>query len=103
LTASRVRSDFNNQVAAAVDDLSDRFSFHVSPTRNDLVLDSPDLDLYAASTGSVIRVLQRDGRVLDQTKRAPNFGILLGRTAETGGDPGENSIRHAAGTPTHGD
>ena len=94
LTASRVRSDFNNQVAAAVDDLSDRFSFHVSPNGNGLVLDGPDLDLYAASTGSVIRVLQRDGRVLDQTKRAPNFGILLGRTAETGGYRVETRFRN---------
>ena len=94
VTASRVRSDFNNQVAAAVDDLSDRFSFHVSPNGNDLVLDGPDLDLYAASTGSVIRVLQRDGRVLDQTKRAPNFGILLGRTAETGGYRVETRFRN---------
>ena len=94
LTASRVRSDFNNQVAAAVDDLSDRFSFHVSPNGNDLILDGPDLNLYAASTGAVIRVLQRDGRVLDQTTRAPNFGILLPRTAETNGYRVETRFRN---------
>ncbi len=85
ITASRVRSDFNNQVAAAVDDLSDRFAFHVDRVHGGIDLDGPDLDVYAASTGAVVRVLQRDGRILLQTKQAPNFGILLSRTAETTG------------------
>jgi two-component system OmpR family sensor kinase len=93
-TASRVRSDFNNQVAAAVDDLSDRFSFHVVDGGNGLALDGPDLDLYAASTGAVIRVLQRDGRLLDRTSHAPNFGILLPRTAETNGFRVETRVRN---------
>jgi two-component system, OmpR family, sensor kinase len=94
VTASRVRSDFNNQVAAAVDDLSDRFSFHVVENGNGLGLDGPDINLYAASTGAVIRVLTRDGRLLDRTTRAPNFGILLGRTAETGGYRVETRVRN---------
>jgi two-component system, OmpR family, sensor kinase len=94
VTASRVRADFNNQVAAAVDDLSDRFSFHVVDGGNGLALDGPDLDLYAASTKSVIRVLQRDGRLLDSTKDAPNFGIILPRTAETGGYRVETRVRN---------
>jgi signal transduction histidine kinase len=93
VTASRVRSDFNNQVAAAIDDLSDRFSFHVDPDGNGLILDGPDLNLYAASNAAVIRVLQRDGRLLDRTNRAPNFGILLGRTAETNGFRVETRVR----------
>jgi two-component system, OmpR family, sensor kinase len=92
LTASRVRSDFNNQVAAAVDDLSDRYSFHVDNVGN-AELDGPDPNLYAASTGAVVRVLQRDGRLLSHTKQAPNFGILLGRTAETGGYRVETRVR----------
>ena len=92
LTASRVRSDFNNQVAAAVDDLSDRYSFHVDNVGN-VDLDGPDPNLYAASTGAVVRVLQRDGRLLSHTKQAPNFGILLGRTAETAGYRVETRVR----------
>jgi signal transduction histidine kinase len=92
VTASRVRSDFNNQVAAAVDDLSDRYSFHVDNVGN-VDLDGPDPDLYAASTGAVVRVLQRDGRLLSHTKRAPNFGILLGRTAEASGYRVETRVR----------
>jgi two-component system, OmpR family, sensor kinase len=94
VTASRVRSDFNNQVAAAVDDLSDRFTFHVADNGAGLGLDGPDINLYAASTGAVIRVLTRDGRLLDRTSRAPNFGILLGRTAETGGYRVETRVRN---------
>jgi signal transduction histidine kinase len=94
VTASRVRSDFNNQVAAAVDDLSDRFSFHVIDNGSGLGLDGPDLNLYAASTGAVIRVLQRDGRMLDHTTRAPNFGIILPRTAETAGYRVETRVRN---------
>jgi signal transduction histidine kinase len=93
VTASRVRSDFNNQVAAAVDDLSDRYSFHVDPVGN-VDLDGPDPNLYAASTGAVVRVLQRDGRLLSHTSRAPNFGILLGRTAEAGGYRIETRVRN---------
>jgi two-component system, OmpR family, sensor kinase len=92
VTASRVRSDFNNQVAAAIDDLSDRFSFHVDNS-GDVNLDGPPLNLYAASNNAVIRVLQRDGRLLDRTAGAPNFGILLGRTAETGGYRVETRVR----------
>jgi two-component system, OmpR family, sensor kinase len=94
VTASRVRADFNNQVAAAVDDLSDRFSFHVVDGGNGLALDGPDLGLYAASTKAVIRVLQRDGRLLDSTRDAPNFGIILPRTAETGGYRVETRVRN---------
>jgi signal transduction histidine kinase len=85
VTASRVRSDFNNQLAAAVDDLSDRFRPHTNAVSGQVQLGGPDLDVYAASTGAAIRIVQRDGRILDQTKRAPNFGILLPRTAETSG------------------
>jgi signal transduction histidine kinase len=85
VTASRVRSDFNNQLAAAVDDLSDRFRPRTNPLSGDIRLGGPDLDVYAASTDAAIRIVQRDGRILDQTKDAPNFGILLPRTAETAG------------------
>ena len=94
VTASRVRSDFNNQLAAAVDDLSDRFSFHRQPLTTSLDFRGPDLDVYAAANTAVIRVIQRDGRILDQTERARNFGILLPRTAETAGYRVETRLRN---------
>ena len=94
VTASRVRSDFNNQLAAAVDDLSDRFSFRRQPLTTNLDLGGPDLDVYAAANTAVIRVIQRDGRILDQTRGARNFGILLPRTAETAGYRVETRLRN---------
>ena len=93
VTASRVRADFDNQVAAAVDDLSDRYSFHVDQFGN-IDLGGPPPDVYAASTGAVIRVIQRDGRILSETKGAPNFGIILPRTAEVGGYRVETRVRN---------
>jgi two-component system OmpR family sensor kinase len=94
VTASRVRSDFNNQLAAAVDDLSDRLSFRRDPLTTRLEFRRPDLDVYAAANTAVVRVIQRDGRILGQTDRAPNFGILLPRTAETGGYRVETRLRN---------
>jgi two-component system, OmpR family, sensor kinase len=94
VTASRVRSDFNNQLAAAVDDLSDRFSFRRQPLTTNLDFRGPDLDVYAAANTAVIRVIQRDGRILDQTDGARNFGILLPRTAETAGYRVETRLRN---------
>jgi two-component system OmpR family sensor kinase len=83
VTSSRVRSDFNNEEAAAVDDLSDRIRFEVTTDGPQLV--RPDLDEYAASNKAVIRILQTSGEFERQTKDAPNFGILLPRTARVGG------------------
>jgi two-component system, OmpR family, sensor kinase len=94
VTATRVRSDFNNQLAAAVDDLSDRFSFRRQPLTTNLDFRGPDLDVYAAANTAVIRVIQRDGRILDQTEAARNFGILLPRTAETAGYRVETRLRN---------
>jgi two-component system OmpR family sensor kinase len=86
VTAARVRSDFDNEIAAAVDDLTDRFAFHPSEIPGSGVdLVGPDLDVYAASNKAAIRVVQEDGHIIDQTKRAPNFGILLPRTARVTG------------------
>ena len=83
VTSSRVRSDFNNEEAAAVDDLSDRIRFVA--TVDGISLVRPDLDEYAASNKAVIRVLQTSGKFERVTKDAPNFGILLPRTARVGG------------------
>jgi two-component system, OmpR family, sensor kinase len=83
VTSSRVRSDFSNAEAAAVDDLSDRIRFELTADGPQLV--RPDLDEYAASNKAVIRILQTSGKFERLTKDAPNFGILLPRTARVGG------------------
>jgi signal transduction histidine kinase len=86
LTASRVRSDFNNELAAAVDDLSDRFKI-VNLNLNDGTFDvaGPNLNIYAAGTRAEIRVLAISGKLKGATKGAPNFGLNIPRTARIGG------------------
>jgi two-component system OmpR family sensor kinase len=100
VTSSRVRSDFNNEEAAAVDDLSDRIRFEVTPDGPTLV--RPDLDEYAASNKAVIRIAQTSGHILRETRNAQNFGILLPRTARVGGFRVETRQRGVAVSRTKG-
>jgi two-component system OmpR family sensor kinase len=84
LTQSRIRSDFQSEVAAGADDLRDRIDIKIShgrliqPTRK-------TLDIYAGSGHAVIRLLSLDGRVLQSTSGAPRLGPPLDRTQETHG------------------
>jgi two-component system OmpR family sensor kinase len=86
LTASRVRSDFNNGLAAAVDNISDQFSI-VNLNLDDGTFDvaGPNLDVYGAGTGDEIRVLAVSGKLKGATHGAPNFGLNIPRTARIGG------------------
>ena len=72
LTATRVRSDFNNQLAAAVDELRDRLQVGYE---NGVPIIRTGLNTYAASNDAVIRVLSPNGRIIGETERAPNFGL----------------------------
>jgi two-component system OmpR family sensor kinase len=88
LTINRIRSDFDNQLAASVDDLSDRVRVSDIDARKDVAklrLLRPDLGIYDASVHPVIRILARSGVPLGSTQRAPNFGIQLGRSVNLGG------------------
>jgi signal transduction histidine kinase len=83
LTASRIRSDFNNEMAAAAGDLADRLTVHYDKG-NPFIL--PDLDLYAAPNHAVIRVLGANHKVVASTRHAPNLNAAFGlRTATLGG------------------
>ena len=87
LTANRIRSDFNNELAAAVDDLSDRLyitNFVGGPPATYSVA-GPKLDDYAAPNNAVIRILDPSGHVRAQTKGAPRFPLNPGRSAQIGG------------------
>jgi two-component system OmpR family sensor kinase len=77
VTASRVRSDFRNELAAAVDNLSDRVFMVCNATVGRCVAGGPDLRDFAAGGDATIRILFPDGRILDQTPKAPNFGLLF--------------------------
>jgi signal transduction histidine kinase len=84
VTAARVRSDYDNELAAAVDNLSDRVSVVGDPVKGNFELLTPNLQDYGAVGGATIRVLTRSGRILGETRRAPNFGILVPRSARIG-------------------
>jgi two-component system, OmpR family, sensor kinase len=86
LTVRRIRSDFDNQIAAAISDLRDK---------TDLVKDddgiyrpdipSVDIPSYAASQNAVIRVMGEDGTIYASTKHPPALGRPFPGTATIAG------------------
>jgi hypothetical protein len=83
LTASRIRSDFNNEMAAAAGDLADRMTVRLNEGEPQIF---PNLDLYAAPNHAVIRVLSAPHKVIASTKHAPNLNAAYDfRTARLGG------------------
>jgi two-component system, OmpR family, sensor kinase len=81
-----VRSDFNNELAAAVDNLSDRVSLVCNFSKGRCRRGQPELQDYAAPGNATIRILLADGTPIDQTDKAPNFGLLYPqRSARIGG------------------
>ena len=86
VTSSRVRSDFNNELAAAVDNLSDRVVLVCNFSKGRCRRGQPELQDYAAPGNATIRILLNDGTPIDQTKGAPNFGLIYPqRSARIGG------------------
>jgi two-component system, OmpR family, sensor kinase len=77
VTASRVRSDFQNELAAAVDNLSDRVTLVCDIPAGKCSPGGPDLRDFAAGGNATIRLLWPDGRILDRTPGAPNFGFIF--------------------------
>jgi signal transduction histidine kinase len=102
VTSSRIRSDFNNEMAAAVDDLRDRLAIDFVKGRPAIPF---DLATYAAANHAVIRVLERpSGTLIAQTKHAPNFGsggVAVGRTDQVGDYRVEtrDTVLHQVGNP----
>jgi two-component system OmpR family sensor kinase len=86
VTASRVRSDFQNELAAAVDNLSDRVSLICNFSKGRCRAGQPELQDYAAPGNATIRILLPDGTPIDETDKAPNFGLIYPqRSARIGG------------------
>ena len=88
VTSSRVRSDFNNELAAAVDNLSDRVRPRLQLQHGPAAgAASPSCEDYAApGNADHPDPAQTDGTPLDQTKGAPNFGLIYPqRSARIGG------------------
>jgi signal transduction histidine kinase len=85
LTTRRIRSDFDNQITAAVSDFRDRI--HAQPNADGVPEPYPmiDPDAYAGSGNAVIRVVARDGSVFFSTQHAPSFGPPSSGTASIAG------------------
>ena len=80
-----MRSDFNNELAAAVDNLSDRVKLVCDVRPGKCAAGGPDLRDFAAAGNATIRMLVADGRS-STARRAPNFGLIFPtRSANFGG------------------
>jgi two-component system, OmpR family, sensor kinase len=83
LTASRVRSDFNNENVAAAGELTDQLTIVL---RNGHAVVLPDLDTFAALNNAVIRILDvNTGHLVDATEKAPALGPPLPGQVERAG------------------
>jgi two-component system OmpR family sensor kinase len=87
LTASRIRSDFRNEMSTAVNNLlSNRLP--IKYENDTATIPESLVRTYAAPNQAVIRVLFKNGVQIAATERAPDFGKLgltPGRTGEIGG------------------
>src|SRR3954452_12800503 len=77
LTTRAIYKDFNRQVAASADKLGATLSYTVDGTDrngNPRYAASVNIENFAAGFGAAIRVVDRDGHVLSETRAAPDFG-----------------------------
>ncbi len=83
LTTRRIRADFHSQLTSAVNDLRAGITLGTDDHGN-FVCD-PNFDTYASAEHAVIRLVDLRGRVLCQTKHAPDLGIPTKPTEEAHG------------------
>jgi two-component system, OmpR family, sensor kinase len=86
LTASRIRSDFRNEMSVATTNVGDRLRIYYQGGEGHI--DEGLVQSYAAPNSAVIRVVYPTGRVLAHTPHSPDFeqmGLKIGRTGEVGG------------------
>ncbi len=80
LTVHRIRSDFNNEVAASADDLASLLEIRVA--RNSELVVHPNINAYAAPEHAAIRViLSSSGSVIEHTPHAPELDLHGGTIA----------------------
>jgi two-component system, OmpR family, sensor kinase len=74
VTTARIRSDFNNEIAASVDKLRDGLELTLDSQHNPAVIVRTPLDV-VASKNAIIRILSpSDGAIFAETENAPNLG-----------------------------
>jgi two-component system OmpR family sensor kinase len=74
LTEQRIEQDFTDQLSTAANTLADRMKIEVDIDTGKAHV-TPNVDAYALPERAVIRVLQRNGTALRETRRAPSFGL----------------------------
>jgi two-component system OmpR family sensor kinase len=80
LTVHRIRSDFNNEVAASADELTGLLGVEVTGSQAEglhLIL-HPNIDEYAAPAHAAVSVLTPSDTVIQHTSNAPELGLANG-------------------------
>jgi two-component system OmpR family sensor kinase len=84
LTVHRIRSDFNNEVAASADDLAGLLQIEVTGnySKGFLTEVRPNLNEFASPEHAAITVLLPSGRIIEHTAHAPELdparGVIVG-------------------------
>lgn len=85
LTSSRIKSDFDNELAVSADRFTDRLRIKsFDADTGQYRVNTPDLSVFA-SPDVTVRVLDFSGRTLAETRNAPEFPIDTGRSSRIGG------------------
>src|SRR4029453_2378378 len=97
-------SGSQREAAPAVDNPSDRIFIVCVASEGKCTPGGPNLADFAGPGNATIRILFPDGRILDQTKHAPNFGLIYPtRSAKYGGLRLEIRKRPGKGVDPEGD
>ncbi|MGH2942029.1 MAG: sensor histidine kinase [Solirubrobacteraceae bacterium] len=89
LTSQRLHDDFDREVAAVADLLRERITYTApvptgEPGSYELDGLEPPLELYA-ERGAIVRIVSRNGLLLDSTSRTMDFGAPRSKTSEQDG------------------
>src|SRR5256885_13764116 len=82
LATSRVRGDFNRDLRDAVTNLARKVQV-IDTTAGPLV-QGPDLPAFSLANGAAVRILDANGRVLEQTRNAAFLGSIRPGIADIG-------------------
>jgi two-component system OmpR family sensor kinase len=84
VTERKVKSSFDNDARATAADLQERFRVTRDSDGHPQLAVDPEVVRAAASAGAAIRVVDRAGRVIQETRRAPDLGAPFEGTRDVG-------------------
>jgi two-component system OmpR family sensor kinase len=82
LATERIRSDFNQEMHGAVRTLATQIQ--ITPIPGGSLVKGPELDDFALPNGAAVRVFDRNGQRLEQTRHAPDLGLPTHGVAHLG-------------------